>query len=94
MGFGSQLGVKYILYLMLGAAVGESHHHQEGTHCGPNLSPFLAKHGRGMADLTEQVKEAAHFAMGPVLQQLKVAEDNQNHGRWSSMAAETSTTIQ
>ena len=46
-----------------------------------HLSPFLVKHGRGMADLCEQVGEAVHYAMRPVLQQHKVAEDNLNHGQ-------------
>ena len=38
-------------------------------------SPFLAKHGRGMTDLHEQLRETAHYAMGPVLQRDKVAKD-------------------
>jgi hypothetical protein len=45
-----------------------------------HLSPFLAKHGRGMADICEQVGEAAHYAMAPVLQRHKVAESNPKHG--------------
>ena len=34
-----------------------------------------------LANLCEQVREAVHYAMGPVLQQHKVAEDNFNHGQ-------------
>jgi hypothetical protein len=51
------------------------------VHCvTAHLAPFLAKHGRGMADICEQVGEAAHYAMAPVLQRHKVAEDNPKHG--------------
>ena len=49
-------------------------------HCvAAHLSPFLAKHGRGMADICEQVGEAAHYAMAPVLQRNKVAASNPKH---------------
>ena len=45
-----------------------------------HLSPFLAKHGHGMADLCEQVGEAVHYNMKPILQRHKVAEDNPRYG--------------
>ena len=51
------------------------------VHCvAAHLSPFLAKHGRGMADLCEQVGEPAHYDMAPLLQRHKVAEANPKHG--------------
>ena len=45
-----------------------------------HLSPFLAKHGRGMADLCEQVGEVLHYDTKPILQGHKVAKDNPRHG--------------
>ena len=51
------------------------------VHCvAAHLSPFLAKHGQGMADLCEQVGEAVHYDMAPVLQRHKVSEDKPKHG--------------
>ena len=51
------------------------------VHCvAAHLSPFMAKHGRGMADLCEQVGEAEHYDMAPLLQRHKVAEANPKHG--------------
>ena len=47
------------------------------VHCvTAHLSSFLSMHGRGMDDVCEQVGEASHHAMKPVLQTHKVAEDN------------------
>ena len=33
------------------------------------------------SEKVEQVGEAGHYTMGPVLQQHKVAKDNPNHGQ-------------
>ena len=52
------------------------------VHCvTAHLSGFLSMHGRGMDDVCEQVGEASHHAMKPVLQTHKVAEDNPNFGK-------------
>ena len=52
------------------------------VHCvTAHLSSFLSMHGRGMADVCEQVGDAAHHAMKPVLQSHKVAEDNPKYGK-------------
>ena len=41
------------------------------VHCvTAHLSSFLTKHGRGMADVCEQVGESAHHAMVPFLQRI------------------------
>ena len=45
-----------------------------------HLASFLDMHQRGMADVAEQVGEAAHYAMVPQLQRHKVAEENSTHG--------------
>ena len=51
------------------------------VHCvTAHIAPFLAKHGRGMADVCEQVGEALHYDMAPVLQRHKVSESNVKHG--------------
>ena len=45
-----------------------------------HLEPFLAKHERGIAEVCEQVGEAVHYNMAPVLQCHKVSESNMKHG--------------
>ena len=51
------------------------------VHCvTARLATFLKDHGRGMADVCEQVGEAAHHAMKPVLQRHKRALTHPQHG--------------
>ena len=70
----------YVLNTFLGSPWGEAECYLKDTLCDCSFSPFLAKHGRGMADLCEQVGEAVHYDTKPLLQGHKVAEDNPRHG--------------
>ena len=46
-----------------------------------HLITFLERHRQGMANIAEQVGEAAHYDMVPVLQRHKVAEDHPEFGQ-------------
>ena len=46
-----------------------------------HLITFLEKHQQGMASIAEQVGEAAHYDMVPVLQRHKVSEDHPEFGQ-------------
>lgn len=51
------------------------------VHCvTAHLAPFLEKHGRGMADISEQVGESAHHAMKVQMQRHQRVESNPVHG--------------
>ena len=45
-----------------------------------HLITYLEQHREGMASIAEQVGEAAHYDMVPVLQRHKVAEDHPKFG--------------
>ena len=46
-----------------------------------HLITFLERHQQGMASIAEQVGEAAHYDMVPVLQRHKVSEDHPEFGQ-------------
>lgn len=46
-----------------------------------HLITFLERHKQGMANVAEQVGEAAHYDMVPTLQRHKVAEDHPEFGQ-------------
>ena len=46
-----------------------------------HLVTFLERHQQGMASIAEQVGEAAHYDMEPVLQRHKVSEDHPEFGQ-------------
>ena len=46
-----------------------------------HLSYILEEHGRGMADISEQVGESAHHSMKAELQRHKRSEENPSHGK-------------
>ena len=46
-----------------------------------HLITFLESHKQGMANIAEQVGEAAHYDMVPTLQRHKVAEDHPDFGQ-------------
>ena len=51
------------------------------VHCiSAHLAPFLEKHGRGMANISEQVGESANHAMKAQMQRHQRAESNLVHG--------------